>query len=308
MCATCRWPYQQERILPFEAQYRDTAGTYYTVPSWPKDRFSDHGVSGQAQQQSSCLPVPETRIPSLRRQQSSTQSRVQQQSCSASQWSGSAGRNGRLRPTRAVPQPVSSLASKQSMEGVSGELWHSRLTQPTAFPGWQAHGRFQMYMPPERAQRLLRSLHRFPSSPPAHLPTKSGMLESYLQDAHVLSMEGSQPCVGDMAALGQETPAVNGCKSPTGCATVLHSTEDTPMSALPAHHRRLHPNRSAQGASASLVKHNSAAERMLLDGDAAASEWGWAPSVASTRKSRATAACSRNLSYAQMHLERIAER
>ncbi len=318
---TCRWPDHQELFLPDQAQYQDSKRTHSFRPLWPTGQSADLNVRGiervpnhgQSPSRRSHLCMPEARVPSLGRRQSRGQSNAQQP-CRASQWSSSARSHDRLRPTQLSPQLGCSPAFKRDVGGRSNALKQSKLFQPTSH-GWPALARPQITMPPDRAAALLRSLGRFSSvscagQRPADLTNKSHMLETYLQDARRLSMKPSQPCMGDSARTPfQETTELDTFKSSVHYDTVQQHRDDTPTSSLPVPPRILRENKCIQAASAGLVKEHAAGERAVqIDGEPTASEWGWAPSIASTRRSRATAMCSRNLGYAQMHLERIAGR
>ncbi|BDA46181.1 hypothetical protein COCOBI_08-2730 [Coccomyxa sp. Obi] len=218
-----------------------------------------------------------------------------------------------LSPTSSNSKQAStSTAYKHHLDGLLEGVKQSKLKQPTSVSPLLMHARPKVYMPPERAEALLRGL----SGPPGKLALrqvtdKAAMLESYLQDAHNLSREASRcAAMGASQHIFQDTPSAStsGSISPVHRATALNCTAALPLQNDPAKQGSHSPSRSVRArfsgprwASGRAVLHDG-------DHDAAASEWGGAPSIASTMKSRATAMYTKKISYAEMHLERIAER
>ncbi|CAL8462323.1 g1856 [Coccomyxa elongata] len=164
-------------------------------------------------------------------------------------------------------------------------------------------------MPPERAAALLRGLSGTPGRLTFRQVTdKAAMLESYLQDAHNLSREASRcATIGASQHNIQDTPSASTSEaiSPVHHAPALDCTAALPL--------QKHPTKQGGHSHSRSVRAGFSGPRwasgraVLHDGDAAGSEWGGTPTVASSMKSRATAMYTSKTGYADMHLKRIAE-
>ena len=212
-----------------------------------------------------------------------------------------------LTPTSSTSKASTSTAHKHHLGRHLEGPKQSKLKQPMCASPLMMHARPKVCMPPERAAALLRGLSGAPGNLAMRQVTdKAAMLESYLQDAHELSREtSSSDAVGVSQRISQDTPAASTSDS-VHHPPALHYTAAFPLQRYPARQGSNSPSRSVR---AGLSGSRWASGRAVLhDCDAAGSEWGGAQSIASTMKSGATAMYTRKIGYAEMHLERIAER
>lgn len=284
---------------------------------WPSTAgFTAHGleapVTGRLARHhctSTSTRVPQRHLPiSLGRRQRSQGASNAQQKPINSIWPRVEGGREYLSPTTSTSKQAT--AYKHHPDGHLEGVKQSKLGQPTCASPLLMHARPKVFMPPERAAALLRGLSGMPGRLAfRQVSDKAAMLESYLQDAHNLSREASRSVpIGASQHNIQDTPSASTCEaiSPVHHAPALECTAAVPLQEYPARQGSHSPSRSVR---AGFSGPRWASGRGLLhDGDAAASEWGGTPSIASSMKSRATAMYTSRIGYAEMHLKRIAER
>lgn len=287
--------------------------------SWPStDGYTEHGLEATETSRLARLYCTSTRVPqrhlpiSLGRRQRSWGASNAQQKPINSIWPRVEGGHECLSPTSSNSKQASTTrAYKHHLDGHIKGVKQSKLKQPTCASPLLMHARPKVYMPPERAAALLRSLSGTPGKLALRQVTdKAAMLESYLQDAHNLSREASRSCaaIGSSQQIFQDTPSASTPKSipPVHQGPALDCTTALPLQNNPARQGSNSPSTCVKGGLSG--RRWASGRGVLHDGDAAASEWEGAPSIASSMKSRATAMYSKKIGYAEMHLERIAER
>lgn len=319
---TCRQPHVQSTYSPADMEWTSSQSSKISGHAWPESTSTGLTVQGrefasnrkQRNPHKSTAPSPKRSPISLARRQSNPVNSEQYPSRKYL-WPGNSGGHERLLPSRPGFLAASSTLPNQMHNGRSEESKLPRLSQPM-FSAVQP----RLHILPDRAASLLQGLGRFPgrtvssasTQAAARLAEHSPMLASYLRNARELARERSQSPT-DNGHIPRDQQACSRPTSPAllqSAATAMQETLALPAvhGTLPVVHRSLCPSGTVPAVSPNTTRWPQAERSALDDRDAAASDWGRAPSVASTATMRSRARHCRGVGYAQMHLDCLAER